>query len=63
MVKNLPTNTGDAGGEDSILGSRRSLGAGNDNPLVFLPRESHGQRSLAGAAELDMTERLSIHYI
>ena len=56
MVKNLPTNTGDAGGEDSILGSRRSLGAGNDNPPVFLPRESHGQRSLAGAAELDMTE-------
>ena len=56
MVKNLPTNTEDAGGEDSIFGTRRSPGAGNDNPPVFLPRESHGQRSLVGAAEVDMTD-------
>ena len=30
MVKNLPTNAGDAG---SITGSRRSPGEGNGNPL------------------------------
>ena len=31
--------------------------------LVFLPGESHGQRSLAvhGVAELDMTKQLSTH--
>ena len=28
---------------------------------VFLPRESHGQRSLVGCKELDMTEQLSMH--
>ena len=39
-------NAGDLG---SVPGLGRSLGEGNDNPLpVFLPRESHGQRSLAG---------------
>ena len=46
-----------------ILGSRRSLGEGNDNPLMFLPGESHGQRSLVGYSpwghrELDTTEWL-----
>ena len=34
--------------------------------LVFLPGESHGQRSLAGCSawglkELDLTEQLSVH--
>ena len=47
-----------------ILGSRRSLGEGNDNPLMFLPGESHGQRSLVGYSpwghkESDTTEQLS----
>ena len=47
MVKNLPTNVGDAG---SIPRSERSPGEGNDNPMtpVFLPGKSHQQRSLAG---------------
>ena len=42
MVKNLPANAGDMG---SIPGSRRYPGEGNSTPL-FLPGESHGQRSL-----------------
>ena len=38
-----------------------SPGGGHGNPLVFLPGESHGQRSLAGYSlqdrrELDTTE-------
>ena len=38
-----------AGDRDSIPGSRSSPGGGHGNPLqVFLPGESHGQRSLAG---------------
>ena len=58
MVKNLPANAGDA---DSVSGSGRSLPT-----LVFLPGESHRQRSLAGYGpwgrkESDMTEQLSPH--
>ena len=32
VVKNMPANTGDM---DLILGSRRSLGKGNGNPLQY----------------------------
>ena len=45
-----------------IPGSGRSPEEGNGNPLqIFLPGESHGQRSLAGYSpwgckEVDMTE-------
>ena len=47
VVKNSPANAGDVG---LIPESGRSPGEGNGNPLtpVFLPEESHGQRSLAG---------------
>ena len=53
MVKNLPANAGDAG---KILG--------REPTPVFLPGDSHGQRSLVGYSpwghkELDMTELLS----
>ena len=58
VVKKPPANAGDSG---SIPGSRRSPREGNGNPLVFLPGESHGQKSLAGYSswgykELDGTE-------
>ena len=66
MVKNLPANAGDTEryGFDPWVGNtpwRREW-----QPIaVFLPGESHGQRSLAGYSpwgrkELDMTERLSM---
>ena len=46
MVKNLPANAGDM---DSVPALGRSPDERNDNPLpVFLPGESHGQRSLTG---------------
>ena len=49
VVKNPPTYTGAAGDEGLNSGSGRSPGGGNGNPLqYFLPRESHGQRSLEG---------------
>ena len=49
VVKNLPANAGDIQDEDSILGSGRSPGGGNGNPLwSFLPGKFHGQKSLAG---------------
>ena len=57
-------NAGDLG---SIPGSGRSPGEGNGSPFpVFLPGESHGQRSLVGYSpqgckESDMTQQL--HFI
>ena len=47
MVMSLPPNAGVTEDTGSILGSGGSPGEGNDKPtLVFLPGESHGQRSL-----------------
>ena len=49
MVKNPPVNAGDIRDSGSIPGSGRSPGGGHGKPTaVFLPGESHGQRSLAG---------------
>ena len=45
-VNNLPANAGDLRDSGSHHESRRSLGGEQPNP-VFLPGESHGQRSLA----------------
>jgi len=60
VVKNLFANAGDIRDMGLIPGLGRSLGKGHGNP-VFLPRESHGQRSLAGYSpwghkESDTTE-------
>ena len=58
-VKNPPVNAGD---ESSAPGSGRVSGGGQGNLLaVFLPGESHRQRSLMGYSprgrkELDTTE-------
>ena len=54
MVKNLPANARDVRVAGSISGSRRRR-AWQPTP-VFLSRESHGQRSLAGCRESDVTE-------
>ena len=35
MVKNMPANAGDTGNKGSILGSGRSSGEGNSNPLQY----------------------------
>ena len=43
VVKNLHANTGDEG---SILGSGRSIGGDGKPTSVYLPGDSHGQRSL-----------------
>ena len=52
----------------SIPGSGRSPGEGNGNTPVFLPGESHVQRSLVGYSpwghkDLDTTERLHLQHI
>ena len=47
VVKNLIANAGDLRDSDLIPGFGRSP-AGGQPSLVFLPGESHGQRSLVG---------------
>ena len=44
-VENLPANAEDTA---SISGLGRCPGKGSGNPLVFLPGNFHGQRSLEG---------------
>ena len=49
MVKNMSANAGNVRDAGSIPGLGRSPGRGHWQPTpVFLPRESHGQRSLVG---------------
>ena len=52
MVKNLPASAGDVRDTGSIPGLERFPWRRAWQPTpVFLPGESHGQRSLAGYAE------------
>ena len=64
VVKNPPANTGDAGDIGLIPGSEDPLEDEWQPTAVFLPGESHGQRSLVatvhGAVESDMTEHNNI---
>ena len=48
MVKESTCNSEDAGGAGSIPGSGNPLEEGMATTPLFLPGESHGQRSLAG---------------
>ena len=69
MVKNLPTNAGDARDVSSVPGSGRSPGIGIGSPLQQSCLEHpRGQRSLAGYSpwgckELDTTEQRSIAHM
>ena len=56
MGKNLPADAGDLREVGLIPGLGRFLGGRHGNPPVFLPGESHAQRSLVGYKESDMTE-------
>ena len=48
LVKNLSASAGDIGDAGSIPGLGRSPGRAWQPTPIFLPRESHGQKSLAG---------------
>ena len=60
MVKNPPTNAGDAGDTGSVPGSGRSPGKGNGNPLHYSCLENPMDRA-AWQATLHGVERLSMH--
>ena len=65
MVKNLPASAGDVG---LILGSGRSPGGGNGNPLQYSWLENYVDRGAwwamvhGGHKELDMTEELNSNH-
>ena len=67
LVKNLPADAGDRRNTGLILGvGKISWRRAWQPTLVFLPGESHGQRSLAGYSlwshkESDTTKQLSLH--
>ena len=48
VVKNLPASAGDIRDRVRFLGQEDPLEEGMATHSVFLPGESHGQRSLAG---------------
>ena len=61
MVKNPAANTGDTETEVQSLGWKDPLVEDRQPTPVFVPGESHGQKSLVGYSpwahkELDMTE-------
>ena len=62
VVKDLPANVEEAGCSGSVLGSGRSLGGGNGNPLLYSCLENPMDRGAWWAPvhgvtkELDMTE-------
>ena len=57
VVKNPPASAADIRHAGLIPGSGRSPGGGHGNPLqLFLPGESHGQRSLVGYSPQDLKE-------
>ena len=60
VVKNPPANAGDAG---LILGSGRSPGGGNGNPLIFSPGESPKIEESGGlqSGGLKESDRTDIH--
>ena len=53
VVKNLPTDAGDI---RDPLGQEDALKEGMATHPVFLPGESHGQRSLVGYGPQDLKE-------
>ena len=64
MVTNSPAGVGDAGDVSSIPGSGRFPGGGNGNPLQYSCLKNPLDRgswwaTVYGAAESDMTERIS----
>ena len=66
VVKNSPDSVGHAGGMDLILGSGRSPGGGNGNPLQYSCLENSMDRgawraAVHAIAESDMTKQLSTH--
>ena len=48
VLMNTPASAGDVADVGRPLGWEYTLEEGMASPLVFLPRQSHGQKSLAG---------------
>ena len=58
VVKNPPASAGDAGDSGSILGSERSLGGGNGNPLRYSCLETPMDRGARRATQSMRLQRV-----
>ena len=63
VVKILPANAGDTRDMGLIPGSGRPPGEGTGYPLQYSGLENSMNYIFYGVAELDTTERLSLHFI
>ena len=67
MVKNQPSNVGDAGDVDLIPGLGKPPGEGNGKPTpVFLPEKFHGRRSLVAYGpwcHKELSQRVGLTHI
>ena len=63
VVKNLSANAGDVRDLGSITGLGRSLEEARQSTSVFLPGESHGQRSLAGYSPWVFKNRTQLKWL
>ena len=61
MVKNLPADAGDARDMGSILGSERSSGVGNGNPLQYSCLGEPMNKGAWQAIVHNISEQLSTH--
>ena len=59
MVKNQPANAGNIGDMGSILGSGRSPGGGNSNPLQYSCQDNLMDRGAWQAMVREVTKRHS----
>ena len=62
MVRNLPASAGDARGAGSVLGSGRSIGVRNSNPLRYSCLENSIDRGAWGATIHGVTESDTIEH-
>ena len=61
VVKNLPASAEDSTHTSSILGSGRSLGEGNDNPLKYSYLENPWTEETGGFRVAKIWTQLSVH--
>ena len=62
VVRNLPAGVGDARDASSVLGSGRSLGVGNGNPLQYSCLENSIDRGARGPTVHGVTESDTIEH-
>ena len=63
VVKNLPTNAGDARDTDSIPGSGRSSGGGNGSPLLYSCLDNSIEKNKPGVLQSMSSQRVQHDWV